>query len=276
MGGLRSLLKTVRDEQIDIWYQLPQSLGTFFQQARNIFFAKLAGVKWTWGYAVSTTRLFSRAQVNDLIHPQETQRLLDLLMLGGVPPVPVDFRLPISDSDRLTVAKLGVISSLGRARKPLGINPGAKRPANRWPIDRFADIAKQWTEQGGYVVIFGGEQDRALGETISAASNGRALNLCGRTSLLQSAEALRHCGALLTNDTGTMHLAAAVGTPSVVAFSARDFLGKWQPWGDDNLVVRRDVPCSPCFKAVCPYDNLCLRKIGVDEIWNAIQAVAVR
>lgn len=273
-GGRAKLRQVLLGEKIDLWFQLPQSLGTFWQQIRNGLFAKLSGAKRAVGFEVSTARLFSRSQALNRSFPSETQRLLDLVKAAGVEAAKVEFRLPISSDHRASVSALGVSAKEKQTQKPLGMNPGAKRSANRWPVERFAEIARRWADQGGSVVVFGGEHDRTFAEAILASAPGRAVSLCGRTTLLESAEALSRCCALVTNDTGTMHLAAAVGTPSVVANSARDYPDKWRPWGDHNTIIRKDAPCSPCFLDACPYDNLCVKKIEVDEVWSALRAIS--
>ncbi len=89
--------------------------------------------------------------------------------------------------------------------------------------------------------------------------------MTGKTGLLQLAALLERCTLLVTNDTGTMHVGAAVGTPVVALFGSTPPLVTG-PWGEGHKVVRKDVPCSPCWKRVCPTDHRCMDLITVDEV----------
>jgi ADP-heptose:LPS heptosyltransferase len=89
--------------------------------------------------------------------------------------------------------------------------------------------------------------------------------MTGKTNLLQLAGLLERCTLLVTNDTGTMHVATAVGTPVVALFGSTPPLTTG-PWGKEHVVVRKDVPCSPCWKRICPTDHRCMELITVDEV----------
>ena len=125
-------------------------------------------------------------------------------------------------------------------------------------------------ERGFDTIILGGPGEEALGQRVAAAIVPGAFNCCGVTTLLQSAALLKRCRFLVTNDTGTMHLAAAVNTRCVAIFSCHNFRGEWDPYGASHLVLRAEVPCGPCFLAECPRDNLCVRKITTDAVAGAV------
>src|SRR5262249_26776447 len=76
---------------------------------------------------------------------------------------------------------------------------------------------------------------------------------------------------LVCNDSGVQHLAAAVGTPCVSIFSAHDMPGKWNPYGEDNVVLRASVECHPCYLTLCPYDNRCLKLIDAGSVIAAVK-----
>jgi ADP-heptose:LPS heptosyltransferase len=78
------------------------------------------------------------------------------------------------------------------------------------------------------------------------------------------------------NDSGPMHMAASVGVPCVVAFSARDYPVKWYPSGSKNVIFRKDVACSPCINEVCTNNNLCLDLISIDELWSGVSKFLIR
>ena len=114
-------------------------------------------------------------------------------------------------------------------------------------------------------LLFGTERDPALGEQISAAIPGKCSNLIGKTSLAELMAALRECSLLLTNDTGTMHLAAFLKVPTVAIFGSTEptLTG---PLGGGNRIARHHVECSPCFLRECPLDFRCMKAVEVDEV----------
>ncbi|HEY1583210.1 MAG TPA: lipopolysaccharide heptosyltransferase II, partial [Chthoniobacterales bacterium] len=144
-----------------------------------------------------------------------------------------------------------------------GLCPGAEYgPAKRWLPERFAAVADA---VGGEWVLLGTRKDEDVGKQITAAMAGSCLNLIGQTTLEQLIVELRKCRLLLTNDTGTMHLATLLGVPVVAIFGSTEprLTG---PLGSGNRVVRHQVECSPCFLRECPLDFRCMKAVGVEEV----------
>jgi ADP-heptose:LPS heptosyltransferase len=170
------------------------------------------------------------------------------------------------------------LSSLpGGIERLVAFAPGSKMPAKRWPAERFAEVGERilQSEADTGIVILGGADDRELGERLQCRWGSRSVNLAGHISVFGSAAALTRCAAYIGNDSGAMHLAGLVGVPCVALFSARDTPGKWDPVGGPHLIIRKNVPCAGCMLEVCDKQNLCLTKIGVDEVmtgWNAVPA----
>ncbi len=146
----------------------------------------------------------------------------------------------------------------------IGLCPGAEYgPTKRWPAERFAEAARlvaaeracEWT-------IFGVAKDAPYAATIAEALGERCENLVGKTTLAELMGALRRCDALLTNDTGTMHLAAYLGVPVAAVFGSTDPLLTAPLVPADRLrILRRQVECSPCFLKECPLDLRCLHAV---------------
>jgi ADP-heptose:LPS heptosyltransferase len=100
--------------------------------------------------------------------------------------------------------------------------------------------------------------------------------LATRLRFLELADLLRHCIFYLGNDTGPMHVAVAVGTRCVGVFSAHNPLGTWHPYGDNHIVLRRNIACQNCYLSTCVGKGLrCLTEIGVEEVWSACQRMLV-
>jgi lipopolysaccharide heptosyltransferase II len=158
--------------------------------------------------------------------------------------------------------------NIGLARW-LAINPGGRWMNKRWPAPAFAETVRRLA--GLYpdmrFAILGSETDRELGETIAQADRRRCLDLTGRTSLPELIEWLRLSELVLTNDTGPMHIAAALGKPVVSLFGPTD-PHRTGPYRQLGGVLRAAVPCAPCLRSRCahPRPLECLRAISPESV----------
>jgi len=150
-------------------------------------------------------------------------------------------------------------------RTLVGFGPGSKMQAKKWPKERFAEVGESLIKSHDiWPIVFGGPEDKTIGDELVSAW-GRGYNAAGVLGLREAAEGLSRCALYIGNDTGTMHLAAAVSTPCVTVFSARDLRGKWDPYGKDHIVLRRDIDCAGCKLESCEHKS-CLMQIEVDEV----------
>jgi heptosyltransferase-2 len=155
----------------------------------------------------------------------------------------------------------------------IGLCPGAEYgPAKRWLPERFAEtaaaIAKRRAVQW---VLFGTAADVERGAAIEKMLEGHCQNRIGQTTLEELAAELAQCALLLTNDTGTMHLATLIGVPVVAVFGSTEprLTG---PLGTGHVVIRHQVECSPCFLRECPIDFRCMTAVSVEEVVAAVSA----
>lgn len=151
------------------------------------------------------------------------------------------------------------------------LQPGARWPNKRWPAEFFAELVRLLTRQlaDARFVILGGEDDNPLGEIIGRIEPERCLNLCGRTALPEMVEWIRLCDLMVTNDTGPMHVAAALGKPLVALFGPTE-PRRTGPYGRLPDVLRLDLPCSPCFKPRCAWvnPNECLKALAPAAVFE--------
>jgi heptosyltransferase II len=156
-----------------------------------------------------------------------------------------------------------------------GLCPGAEYgPAKRWT--EFASVARELSERHGlHWLVFGTANEKPLAAEIVKRLETSSTDLTGRTSLSELAAQLRRCRFLLANDTGTMHLAAFLGVPTVAIFGSTEpqLTG---PTGEGHLVIRHHVECSPCFLRVCPLDFRCMKAVTVEEVVSAVEGVIGR
>ena len=156
----------------------------------------------------------------------------------------------------------------------IAIQPGARWPTKHWPVEYFCALVRLLAISfpRARFAILGGKEDLPLGEIISRTEPERCLNLCGETSLLEMVEWLRLCELMITNDTGPMHVAAALGTPLVALFGPTE-PRRTGPYGQLEDVLRIDLPCSPCLKARCHYEkpNECLKALSPMTVFEFAQ-----
>jgi lipopolysaccharide heptosyltransferase II len=152
----------------------------------------------------------------------------------------------------------------------LGLCPGAEYgPAKRWLSGRFAEAAAKISAQtGAQWILFGTKNDTDTGNEIAAALGDHCVNRIGQTTLDQLIVELQQCRLLLTNDTGTMHLAALLGVPVVAIFGSTE-PGLTGPLGNGHIVLRHHVECSPCFLRECPIDFRCMKAVSAEEVAHA-------
>jgi ADP-heptose:LPS heptosyltransferase len=163
----------------------------------------------------------------------------------------------------------------------LGVFPGAHAPARRWPAERFEQLLERLGRPGARMVVMGGLGEVGLTARVAAGAPG-ALDVGGQTDLVDLAALLSLCDLVVTNDTGPMHLAGAVGTPTVSLWGPSDPEEVRQVGAPDVRVTGPHLACKPCYRNRC--DRLgvgtflsdaneeCMRLIEVDDVLGAVEA----
>lgn len=224
----------------------------------------LAGIPWRIGYGRGGRRMF----LNQIVHrntrsgrrPHQVLRYLNIARNLGATPKDVDGTVPPQSSPR---------NGAGSPR--FALCPGAEYgPAKRWLPERFAQTAKIVAEKlNAKWAIVGTAKEAPIADAIAAELGDHCENRAGQTTLEQLIDELRNCSLLLTNDTGTMHLAALLGTPVVAVFGSTE-PALTGPRGDQHIILRHHVECSPCFLRECPIDFRCMHAVTVAETVDAV------
>lgn len=226
---------------------------------------------------------FRYGLLNDVRHlnrqesPSTVQRFvtLGLSKKAGVPdlnslPIP---QLQV-DQKRLSASIKRL--ELDGSRPALALCPGAEYgPAKRWPPEYFAAIARYYNSQGWQSWIFGSDRDRSIAEAVCHHAGPGCINLAGKTSLEEVVDLMSACQAVVSNDSGLMHLAAAIGRPLVAIFGSSD-PGFTPPLAMPGrfFIERLDLECSPCFERECPLGHLrCLRGLHPERIMRALDTL---
>lgn len=167
-----------------------------------------------------------------------------------------------------TLRKLG----LDATRPVAALCPGAEYgPAKRWPARHFAALAQQLAARGLAVWLVGSAKEGALGAEIAHLSGGACLNLCGRTTLDEAVDVLASAQLAVSNDSGLMHVVAALGKPLVALYGSSS-PALTPPLSDHARILKLDLPCSPCFKRECPLGHFnCMRQLTPERVFAAIE-----
>lgn len=166
------------------------------------------------------------------------------------------------------------LARLGKSpeKKLIGINPGAAYgSAKCWPSERFRALALKLVQDPEIVVVFFGDTSTSsLVQKICQGLPKSVVNLAGQTSLRELVCLIQECDVLVTNDSGPMHIGAAVQTPLVALFGSTCEKATG-PFGQEDAVIHKQVECSPCFKRTCPTDFRCMKQIEVEEVFEKVQ-----
>ncbi|WP_019528810.1 lipopolysaccharide heptosyltransferase II [Dasania marina] len=249
-------------------YQQAILLPNSFKSALVPFFAEIperTGWRGEMRYfLLNDIRLLSKKR-----YPLMVQRFVALAYKPGAE-LPQDLPRPALQVDAANAA--AVVAKFGLADKPfLALCPGAEfGPAKRWPEQHYAAVAQQFLERGWRVALFGSANDVAVAESIqgliSADLREHCISVAGQTSLAEAVDLLAKADAVVSNDSGLMHIAAALARPMVVVYGSTS--PEFTPPLSDNVRVEQiAVDCGPCFKRECPLGHLkCLQDLPASRV----------
>lgn len=205
---------------------------------------------------------------------------LNLVAALGANPEPLPTHLAVTSAEIKAAAQtFNLTTQFTNGRPIFGLNPGAEYgPAKRWPAPRFIAAAKEIHKRTNcYWVVLGGKGDILLANEIQSAIGVQcAVTLAGQTSLRELFAVIKQCRVLLTNDTGPMHIATALGTPVVVPFGSTspELTGPILTPDSKHQLIKSDALCSPCFLRQCPIDFRCMNGITVERVVEAVVKAA--
>ena len=198
----------------------------------------------------------------------EIERLLTLVDGLGLPRCGNELEFPLNDTDRIELAS--VWPGAYGARPYVCVHPGAQLPSRRWPPERFAAVADTLAGRGFTIVLTGTPGEATLARRVAEAMRHPAVNLAGRTTLWTLGALIEHARLVVCNDTGVSHVAAALGTASVVVSCGAD-VSRWSPLDRErHAVLWQLTPCRPCSFARCPYDHECAKAVTPAMVIAAI------
>ncbi len=255
-AALPGFLASVRAERFDL------ALQAYGANPAASGLTEAVGARRTGGFFVPGSLPAAPDLGTHLPYPQhvhEVRRHLRLVEHLGAPAAGEALTVPIGPADEAEAAALGVAPPYAL------LHPGATSPSRRWPLERFATVGDALAARGFTVALSGVPGEEAATATVAGAMRAPAVDLCGRTGLGGYAALLRDAALLVANDTGSAHLAAAVGTPSVTLFLSGDPV-RWSYDAPRHAVARTQVECNPCPHLTCPIDHRCADRLTVARV----------
>jgi heptosyltransferase-2 len=238
------------------------------------FLAFLARIPERAGYPTDGRRLLLSLPVpltRDILQRHEVEYYLCLLDGLGVPrPAPPVLKLLVTDGERAEIASRLASLGLEPGAPIVSINPGATfGSAKRWYPDRFAAVADALSEEwGAAIVVVGTPAEAPLAGEIGAATRKPPINLAGKTTVRELMALLSLSAFLVTNDSGPMHIGAALGVPLVAIFGPTDWR-RTSPWTSLAKVVRVEIDCSPCRLRTCDRGHECMLGVTSEMVVDA-------
>jgi heptosyltransferase II len=272
-GGILRLGGQLRDRRFDLAILLQNA----FEAA---FVAFSAGIPLRLGYARDArSLLLTHAPPIDPAVRKLHQCYYYLGILSGAGLLPAriweggyepSIAVGVRDTDRESARRMLLAGGIGERELVVGINPGAYYGgAKRWVSERYAKVADAlYRTHGAKIVIFGAANERRIADEVAGLMDCPSLVLAGRTTLGELMGLLATCRLLITNDSGPMHLAAALGTPQLAIFGSTSEIATG-PVSPRARVIKHQVDCNPCFLRECPIDFRCMTRITVETVLKA-------
>ena len=269
-AAIARTLVEIRRSKFDAVFYLPPRERSLEQIERDLTFFRWAGIQRVIG-----ADFYKRNRLEPVIErplktiSSEGEFLVECLRQNGFANARSDLtELLLTPAEIASAASWLEKNSIQPGRMLVAIGCGSKRVSHIWSEERFrTTVDRLITEHNIFPIVLGGSEEQVVGQRLIDHWRTGA-NAAGALSVREAGAVLKRCSIYLGNDTGTMHLAAAVGTRCVSIFSATDLPGQWVPVGT-HRVLRKTVECEGCRLEVCPFQNKCLDLISVDEVYEA-------
>ena len=231
------------------------------------------GYKRKFGFLLN----FGKKHEKQLGLKHEAEYNLDLVSDLGVTGNCGDLFVPIKQESEQYVEELFKKEGINRTDKILAINPGASCVSKIWPAERFAKVAEILAKLYNFkIVILSGPKDMHLADKIADEIKDKTINLAGKISVSQLVSILKRCALFISNDSGPVHIASALGTP-VISIFGRNQPGlsfrRWRPLGKQDKYLHKNIGCIQCLAHDCKKDFACLKAISVEDVVLAAESI---
>jgi len=255
---IKNLFKDLKKEQFDLVIDLQGLL-------RSGVITKASGAPVRIGFkeAREGSRFFYTHKVAGGKYVHAVDRYLKIARFLGCDVSDIYF--PFAPA--MSLSSLSTQNSKFNIREPYAvIIPGARWKTKRWPPEKFGELASRLPVQS---VIVGSKSDKDVADEIVSLSNGKAVSLAGKTSLKELTAVMRKAKFVVSNDSGPMHIAAALGIPVYAIFGPTD-PRRTGPYGEGHTIIRAEMPCAPCLKKKCD-DMRCMNGLSAERVYEIIR-----
>ena len=263
--GFGWFIKEIRARNFDL------AIDPFFTyELKQAFMAYLSGAKYRIGFEEAGREIFFNVRGQTILPEKNmVEHLLDLSEKIGAKREGCEPEIFLTEEENKWASGLLSEKGLDTAIK-IAIHLGAFYPSQRWPALRFGKIAKRIVEEYEIkVLLFGDKGEKLLLETVRDIAGDKTEIFCG-LRLRQFIVLLNYCNLLICNNSGPLHIASALKIPTV-SIMGPTVTPLWLPWGKNHIVIRKELPCSPCNKAECE-DHSCMGLITVEEVMDAVKS----
>lgn len=260
-----------------LWQMTRYIRGTVFNLAvvlhptsfRNALIPFLAGVPERIGTNINGRGILLTKTCRNRREWHEVHRYLQVLELIGIDTHDTSLEFWHTDADRQAVRQILADHSIGPTERLIGVNLGTTWQTKQWELEKFAAALTRLQDATNVrLVLTGHVSESALGKALQGMANARIINLIGATTVTQLGALIECCSLYLTGDSGPMHIAAAVGTPTIALFGPTS-AARHRPYGEGHFVIEKPVSCRPCYKRTCKLKkspNLCMTQIKPEEV----------
>jgi len=263
LKGLWRLIRCLRARKFDAAILLQNAIEA-------AIIADLSGIPIRAGYdsdARGWLLTHAVGRTKDIRRVHQTDYYLEMVKALGFEPVGKDCQLRFGTDFQDLAGRLQERFNLGPQERLIGMAPGAAYgPAKKWPAERFAAVATELQRSfAARIVLFGSRSDRPTTDLIAQAIGPGAVNIAGETSLHEAMALIAQCALFISNDSGLMHVAGALGVPTLAIFGSTNPVTT-SPTGPHCTIIRKELSCSPCLKKECPTNFQCMIAIEPEEV----------
>ncbi len=266
---IKSFILTLREHRYDL-------VIDFHGLFKSSLIVLLSGGKRKLGYnsMQELSGLFLNEKIYEDMGKHAVDRYLDFILHLGFNVKNKEFLIPIQKANEDRVEKLLKGNNIDTKERFVAVNPMAFWETKLWEDDKFARLCDRITEELKLKVIFTGSDSSGMIEHIQSLMASPSVNLGGKTTLRDLSYLYKLASLMITTDSGPMHIAAAMRTPVVALFGPTD-PSRTGPYGEEHMVIRKDIPCSPCFLKKCD-SRKCMKEITVEEVFQAVKDIVDR
>ena len=242
------------------------------------FFAGIK-VRAGWNRKMGFLLTHKLAHTKQLGEKHELEYTLDLLKLVNVPVKHKDMFFPLKDNSLIYIKSALYKHGVSDSDKIIVFHPSASCPSKRWPEEYFIELIRLIKSEFNFkmVVVSSREEAQYADKIVNKFAD--IIDMRGRLTLSQLGALIKRAAILISNDSGPVHIAAALGTPVVSIFGRNDrglSPNRWRPLGSKSFFVHKDVGCSPCLAHNCKKGFLCLRAVKPDEVFSLVKKIILQ